>query len=115
MHPASPPPRMPRCSALSRSFLPGQDLRSGGTWQLSGSTDRQDQPNRSVHAFRGTPKTARRSGICMLVPLALVGVIALANAESLVGLAVICAVVAVIAASGFLGYGVVDAWQERRS
>jgi len=49
----------------------------------------------------------------MLVPLALVGVIALANAESLVGLAVICAVVAVIAASGFLGYGVVDAWQER--
>ena len=52
---ASPPPSMPRCSALSRSFLPGQSLRSGGTWQLSESTDRQDQPNRSVHAFRGTP------------------------------------------------------------
>ena len=58
---------------------------------------------------------ARRSGICMLVPLALVGVLALTNAESLVGLAVICAVAAVIAASGFLGYGVVDAWEQRRS
>ena len=47
---------MPRCSPLSRSFLPGQDLRSGGIWQLSGSTDRHDQPIRSVHAFRGTPR-----------------------------------------------------------
>ena len=40
----------------------------------------------------GTPartlaKAARRSGICMLVPLALVGVIALTNAGNLVGLA----------------------------
>jgi len=68
----------------------------------------------------GTPartlaRAARRSGICLLVPLALVGVIALANAESLVGLAVFCGVVAAIAASGFLGYGVIDAWQQRRS
>jgi len=31
--------------------------RSGGIWQLSGSTDRQDQPIRSVHAFRGTPRS----------------------------------------------------------
>jgi len=68
----------------------------------------------------GTPArtlatAARRSGICMLVPLALVGVLALTNAQGLVGLALICAVAAVIAASGFLGYGVVDAWEQRRS
>ncbi len=68
----------------------------------------------------GTPartlaRAARRSGICVLVPLALVGVIALTNAENLVGLALLCGVVAVIAASGFLGYGVTDAWQQRRS
>jgi hypothetical protein len=58
---------------------------------------------------------ARRSGMCMLAALAVVGVIALTNAQSLLGLAVICGVAAVIAASGFLGYGVVDAWEQRRS
>ena len=68
----------------------------------------------------GTPartlaRAARRSGICLLVPLALVGVIALTNAENLVGLAFFAAVAAVVAASGFLGFGVVDAWQQRRS
>jgi Domain of unknown function (DUF1707) len=68
----------------------------------------------------GTPartlaRAARRSGICMLVALALFGVIALTNAENLVGLAVLCGIAAAIAASGFLGYGVVDAWQQRRS
>jgi len=50
-------PRIGQCSALSRSFLPGQSLRSGGIWQQSRSTDRQDQPDRSVHASRGTPVT----------------------------------------------------------
>jgi Domain of unknown function (DUF1707) len=68
----------------------------------------------------GTPartlaRAARRSGICMLVPLALVGVISLTNAGNLVGLAVLCGVAAAIVASGFLGYGVIDAWQQRRS
>jgi hypothetical protein len=51
----------------------------------------------------------------MLVPLALVGVIALTNADNLVPLAFFAGVVAVIAASGFLGYGVIDAWQQRCS
>ena len=64
---------------------------------------------------RTLARAARRSGICLLVPLALVGVIALTNAENLVGLAVLCGVAAAIAASGFLGYGVIDAWQQRRS
>src|SRR2546429_9792966 len=50
-----PPPRMPRCSPLSRSFLSGQGLRSGVTWQLSRSEDRPDQLNHRVHALRGTP------------------------------------------------------------
>jgi hypothetical protein len=46
---------------LSRPFLPGQGLRSGGIWQPSASTDRQDQPSQSVHAFRGTPATTTLS------------------------------------------------------
>ena len=68
----------------------------------------------------GTPartlaKAARRSGICMLVVFALVGVAALTNSPNVLGLAVFVSIWAVVAASGFLGYGVVDAWQERRS
>jgi hypothetical protein len=39
----------------------------------------------------------------------------MANAESLLPLVVLTLVAAVIAASGFFGYGVVDAWQERQS
>jgi len=64
---------------------------------------------------RTLAKAARRSGICMLVAFALVGVAALTNSPNMIGLAVFLGVWAVIAASGFLGYGVVDAWQERRS
>jgi hypothetical protein len=68
----------------------------------------------------GTPartlaKAALRSGICLLVAFALVGVAVLTKAESMTALAFFSGVAAVIAASGFLGYGVVDAWQERRS
>jgi hypothetical protein len=68
----------------------------------------------------GTPartlaKAALRSGICLLIALALVGVVALANTESMVPLALFPGVAAVIAASGFLGWGVVDAWEQRRS
>lgn len=64
---------------------------------------------------RTLAKAARRSGTCLLVPFALLGVAALTHAQSLVGLAIFLGVFAVVAASGFLGYGVVDAWQERRS
>jgi len=64
---------------------------------------------------RTLARAARRSGICLLLPLALVGVIALTNAVNLAGLAVLCGIAAAIAASGFLGYGVIDAWQQRRS
>jgi Domain of unknown function (DUF1707) len=59
---------------------------------------------------------ARRSGVCVLAAFAIVGVVALTNAEHLAAFLAYCGVVAaVIAASGFLGYGVVDAWQEHRS
>ena len=68
----------------------------------------------------GTPartlaKAARRAGLCILVAFAVVGFVALTNALVLVLPGLICAVAAIIAASGFLGYGAVDAWQERRS
>ena len=65
---------------------------------------------------RTLAKAALRSGVCMLAAFALVGVVAMAHAEGLaVFLAFSAGVVAVMAASGFLGYGVVDAWQEHRS
>jgi hypothetical protein len=66
---------------------------------------------------RTLARAARRSGICVLVAFAQVGIVALVNSDSerLAGLAIFLGIVAVIAASGFLGYGVVDAWQERRS
>jgi len=68
----------------------------------------------------GTPaqtlaKAARRSGICLLVAFALVGVVALTGSEALAQLAIFPWIAAVIAASGFMGYGAVDAWQGLRS
>ena len=64
---------------------------------------------------RTLAKAALRSGVCMLAAFAMVGVVAIAHAEGLAAfLAFSAGVVAVIAASGFLGYGVVDAWQEHR-
>jgi hypothetical protein len=60
-------------------------------------------------------KAARRAGLCLLAAFALVGVMALTNMEFFAALAFYGGVAAVIAASGFLGYGVVDAWQERRA
>jgi Domain of unknown function (DUF1707) len=57
---------------------------------------------------------ARRAGLCILAPFVLVGLLAVTNLEIFAALAYYCGIGAVIAASGFLGYGVVDAWQERR-
>jgi len=64
----------------------------------------------------GTPartmaKAAARTGICLLAA------VALAESAVLVGnpLLLVAAAFAIIAASGFFGYGIIDAWQERRS
>ena len=65
---------------------------------------------------RTLAKAARRSGVCVLAAFAMVGVVALTHAEHLAAFLAFCSVVvAIMAASGFLGYGVVDAWQERRA
>ncbi|HJY55422.1 MAG TPA: DUF1707 domain-containing protein [Streptosporangiaceae bacterium] len=64
---------------------------------------------------RTLAKAARRSGICMLAAFALVGVVVLTQSGPLTGMAFLSALIAALAASGFLGYGVVDAWHERRS
>jgi uncharacterized protein DUF1707 len=66
---------------------------------------------------RTLAKAARRSGTCMLAAFALVGVAALVPGENhmVIFLAFFSVVAAVIAASGFLGYGMIDAWQEHRS
>jgi hypothetical protein len=57
--------RVPRCPGhrprtCCSSAYDGTTRRTctSGIWQLPGSTDRQGQPNRSVHAFRGTPAAA---------------------------------------------------------
>jgi Domain of unknown function (DUF1707) len=63
---------------------------------------------------RTLAKAARRSGICILVAFDLVGVAVLIQSGPVKGLAFLSAFIAVIAASGFLGYGVVDAWSRRR-
>ena len=103
----------------------GQALASRTYAELAAVTsDLQAWPAAGPTATRppSTPartlaKAARRSGVCMLAAVAIVGVVALTtNGEGLgVFLAFCSAVVAVMAASGFLGYGVVDAWQEHRS
>ena len=60
---------------------------------------------------RTMAKAARRSGICLLVAVALVEGAYLAGNYLLI----VAAFFALIAASGFFGYGILDAWQERRS
>jgi Domain of unknown function (DUF1707) len=60
---------------------------------------------------RTMAKAARRSGICLLVAVALMEAAFLADNFLLI----VAASFALIAASGFFGYGILDAWQERRS
>jgi Domain of unknown function (DUF1707) len=60
---------------------------------------------------RTMAKAARRSGICLLVAVALVEGAYLAGNYLLI----VAAFFALIAASGFFGYGILDAWHERRS
>lgn len=104
----------------------GQVLASRTYAELAAVTsDLQASPAAAGPAAAGPPSTpartlakaARRSGICILAAFAIVGVVALTtNTEDwAVSLALFSVVAAVIAASGFLGYGVVDAWQEHRS
>ena len=62
-------------------------------------------------AARTMAKAARRSGICLLVAVALAEAAFLADNFLLI----VAASFALIAASGFFGYGILDAWQQRRS
>ena len=65
---------------------------------------------------RTLAKAALRSGMCILTAFAIAGIVALTSAQdSAIFLAFLSGVAALIAASGFLGYGVVDAWQQHRS
>jgi Domain of unknown function (DUF1707) len=60
---------------------------------------------------RTMAKAARRSGVCLLVAVALVEGAYLAGNFLLI----VAAFFALIAASGFFGYGILDAWHELRS
>jgi len=64
---------------------------------------------------RTLAKAAFRAGLCVLVAAALVGGSLLTGNLVLTFCAAFAVPTAAIAASGFLGYGVIDAWQERRS
>ncbi len=66
---------------------------------------------------RTLAKAAGRAGVCMLAAFVMVGIVALTNGENqaAIFLAFFSVVAAVIASSGLLGYGVVDAWREHRS
>ena len=67
-------------------------------------------PPRSTPA-RTMAKAAGRSGICLLAA------VALAEASFLAGnfLLIVAAFFALMAASGFFGYGILDSWHERRA
>jgi hypothetical protein len=64
---------------------------------------------------RTLAKAAFRACLCVLVSAALVGVAFLTQNPVLMFFAVYAIPWAAIAVSGFLGYGVIDAWQQRRS
>jgi DUF1707 SHOCT-like domain len=64
---------------------------------------------------RTLAKAALRAALCVLVAAALVGIAFLTQNVISLFFAVLAVPGAAIAVSGFLGYGVIDAWQERRS
>jgi hypothetical protein len=64
---------------------------------------------------RTLAKAALRAALCVLVAAALVGIAFLTQNLISLFLAFLAVPGAAIAVSGFLGYGVIDAWQERRS
>jgi Domain of unknown function (DUF1707) len=88
---------------------PGTGLAGTGPYSAPTRTGASSTPARTLG------KAARRAGLCLLAAFALVGIMALTNMEFFAALAFYGGVAAVIAASGFLGYGMVDAWQERRA
>jgi hypothetical protein len=87
------------------------------------TSDLEVRPAAAGPVDTGAPRTAaatlaraaQRSGVCLLAAFAVVGVAALSHSDQLAALAVFSMVAAVIAASGLLGYGAVDAWQAHRS
>jgi hypothetical protein len=64
---------------------------------------------------RTLAKAALRAALCVLVAAALVGSAFLTQNVILAFFGTLAVPGAAIAVSGFLGYGVIDAWQERRS
>ena len=88
--------------------LPASQTSTGQTVASPAVAEPPGSPARTLAT------AASRAGLCILVALALVGLMALTNLKVFAVLAYYGGILAVIAASGFLGYGVVDAWHERR-
>jgi hypothetical protein len=68
-------------------------------------------PARAAGPVRTLARAAGRSAICMLIAACMTEAAFLADN----GMFLLLAFVAFMAASGFLGYGFVDAWQAKRS
>ena len=96
-------------AALTADIIPASQTSTGQTVAGPDVAEPPGSPARTLAT------AARRAGLCILFALALVGLTALTKMEFFAILAYYGGILAVIAASGFLGYGVVDAWNERRS
>jgi hypothetical protein len=66
---------------------------------------------------RTLAKAARRSGVCMLIAVAMAegGFLLVAGNEHFASVLIFLAIMMATAALGVLGYGFVDAWEERRA
>ena len=98
--------------AVLTADLPAASPASASPASTSRAAAGSDAPwPRPSTPARTMAKAARRSGVCLLVAIALVEGAFLADNFLLI----VAAFFALIAASGFFGYGILDAWEERRS
>ena len=97
---------LPAASPASAS--PASTSRAAASRAAAGSDAPWPRPSTPA---RTMAKAARRSGVCLLVAITLVEGAFLADNFLLI----VAAFFALIAASGFFGYGILDAWEERRS
>ena len=95
---------------------PSSTAGSSSTAGLPGTAGASSMATPSGTAGRTLARAVKRSGMCMLGALAMVGVAALTQGgDGGIFVAFLSIVVAVIAVTGLLGYGAVDAWREHRA
>src|SRR5262249_58050255 len=106
-HRAAACPAEARAAASPATASPATASAAAASPAATGSDAAWPRPSTPA---RTMAKAARRSGVCLLVAVALVEGAYLADNFLLI----VAAFFALIAASGFFGYGILDAWEERR-